>query len=270
MSTNKEEIQKLKAELELIKESSNNTKLVSANDQAINGLKCYEKGKHSAAMSHLMKSLSELKDIQSVKNGSISTAMVLESLSRILVDSERYKEAAKYCKLALEIKRQTLPIHPSYIGSTLRFLSHIYQNQKKYERAIEYLNQELEIKIRNSLSGINNSTVACQFTQIGLVYSNQEKYDEAVMCYRQALEIFKALRDCDNVPVVLDSIATFRSKQGKYEEALECLKEALDIRARSRNHDIGENVSRLIDTADRIGKSREIRDYIFCNYLMIL
>lgn len=269
MSTNKEEIQKLKADLELIKETSNNTKLVSANDQAISGLKCYENGKHSAAMSHLTKSLSELKDIQSVKNGSISTAIVLESLSRICAESDRYKEAAKYCKLALEIKRQTLPIHPSYMSSTLRYLSQIYQHQKKYERAIEYLNKELEIKIQNSLSGINNPTVACQYTQIGLVYINQEKYDEAVMCYRQALEIFKEVCDCDNVPVVLDSIATIRSKQGKYEEALECLKEALDIRVTSRNRDIGENVSRLIDTADRIGKSREIFSYIFCNYSTI-
>ena len=75
----------------------------------------------------------------------------------------------------------------------------VYNSQGHYERALEYYQQSLDIKIK--VVGHDHESVAGSLFNLALVYEKKEEWEKAVDCYQQVYDIESKIFGQDHTQV---------------------------------------------------------------------
>jgi signal transduction histidine kinase len=105
------------------------------------------------------------------------------------------------------------------VGYALRSIGQVYENQGKYDMALDHQFQALAaFEQAEHLPGIASSS-----NLIGDIYRAQEKYEKALINYRRALEIHRTMQNKERIATVLNNIAVCYIRQKKYDNVLDTL-----------------------------------------------
>ncbi|CAK9011418.1 Kinesin light chain (KLC), partial [Durusdinium trenchii] len=118
----------------------------------------------------------------------------------------------------------------AYVDGTLNNIAQVYKAQGKYDEALRYYVEALEIK-REQL-GDRHPSVATTLNDIARVYDAQGKYDEALRYFEEALEIYREKLG-DRHPFVattLNNIGWVHRAREEWSAALAFFEEAFGIR----------------------------------------
>lgn len=89
------------------------------------------------------------------------------------------------------------------VGYALRSIGQVYENQGKYDMALDYQLRALAaFEQAEHLPGIASAS-----NLIGDIYRAQEKYEKALVSYRRALEIHRTMKNKERIATVLNNIA---------------------------------------------------------------
>ncbi|MCB9224951.1 MAG: tetratricopeptide repeat protein [Crocinitomicaceae bacterium] len=102
-----------------------------------------------------------------------------------------------------------------YQGWNLELISKVYSSLGEYDKAHEYLNQELRLQ---KLMG-DQKLIASTLNKIGEIYRGQGKLDQAVDYYMQSLAISEKIKDNKGLGITNISLGNLHSAQGDNEQA---------------------------------------------------
>ena len=152
-----------------------------ANTHNTLGLLYYKWGKLEQAESMLRRSL-ELFAEAGLKSGDVTSNLAL-----VLVDLEKYEEAARHFKRILESDLcEYGDNHPS-TATSLNNLGMVYSRMGRHEEAEQYLLRSLEIKYKNF--GKEHQTIGDSLSILATVYMETEQYEKALEVSRSCLEL---------------------------------------------------------------------------------
>lgn len=105
------------------------------------------------------------------------------------------------------------------VGYALRSIGQVYENQGKYDMALDYQLRALAaFEQAEHLPGIASAS-----NLIGDIYRAQEKYEKALISYRRALEIHRTMKNKERIATVLNNIAVCYIRQKKFDNVLDTL-----------------------------------------------
>lgn len=105
------------------------------------------------------------------------------------------------------------------IGFALRSMGQVYENQGKYDMALDHqLRALVAFEAADHLPGIASAS-----NLIGDIYRAQEKYEKALANYHRALAIHRNMNNKERIATVLNNIAVCYMRQKRYQEALDTL-----------------------------------------------
>lgn len=161
-----------------------------------------------------------------------ASSLRIDSLKTILptaIDTERVTAlnelAREYRYVSLDTSfmfaKQALTLseklnNKNGIAQALRSIGMVYQNQGKYDFALDYLLRSVTIFEETG----DKTGLASSYNLIGEVYRGQEKYDDAVAYYRRSLAIHKAMGNKERIATVLGNICACYIKQRKFSQNL--------------------------------------------------
>src|SRR5262249_39701633 len=141
----------------------------------------------------------------------------LNDLAGLLLDRNRYPDAAPLYQRALAINDKTLDRNaPEVIRSLLgsatiaRFQGQYVDAERFYRRAL--LAQETRL-------GGDHPDIAATLRALAGLYADQRRPTEAVPLYKRALAIYEKTSDPDALATALTSLAQFYSGQGRHADA---------------------------------------------------
>ncbi len=104
-------------------------------------------------------------------------------------------------------------------ANALRSLGMVYENQGKYDFALDYLLRAVAIFEE---TGEKNG-LASSLNLIGEVYRGQEKFDDALAYYRRSLAIHKAMRNEERIATLLTNICACYVEQKRFANVVDTL-----------------------------------------------
>lgn len=114
------------------------------------------------------------------------------------------------------------------IGKSLSNLGIFYVTQKDLDRAEEFHQQALAIRLKVG----NPKDVYQTYENLGIVNRERKRYDKALEYYFKALEIAKTMNDSSSLSFTYNDIGAAHSFQGTLDKAEKYLKASIDIRER--------------------------------------
>ena len=136
-------------------------------------------------------------------------------------------------------------------------IGNVYYSQGQYERALEYYQKPLDIRIR--VFGSDHLDVAKSYNNIGNVYDSQGKYEEALEMHTKSLDIRTRIHGGDNHPDVATSkynIASLKETQGDLEGARRLFLECEQIYVKVLGADHEETLDAAM-RAQTVGEEKE-------------
>ncbi len=133
------------------------------------------------------------------------------------------------------------------IGKSLSNLGIFYVTQKDLDRAEEFHQQALAIRLKVG----NQKDVYQTYENLGIVNRERQRYDKALDYYFKALEIAQRMNDSSSLSFTYNDIGAAHSFQGTLDKAEKYLKASIDIRER-----MGEK-SELAYTYNYLGENYE-------------
>ena len=108
-------------------------------------------------------------------------------------------------------------------------IGNVYCNLGKYDEALKYHTQALEIQ--EKVLGEEHSDTTCSYNNIGLVYNDLGKYDEALTYHTKALKIREKVLGEEHTDTAssYNNIGNVYCNLGNYDEALKYHTKALEI-----------------------------------------
>jgi tetratricopeptide (TPR) repeat protein len=140
-----------------------------------------------------------------------------------------YAAAEKFHLRAAEISASVSGTKSARYATDLNDLATVYQDQGRYDEAIEKYEEAL--RIAEKTIGREHRDYASRLNNLGEVYRMQGRYDEAIEKYEEALRIDEKTigREHPGYAIRLNNLAVVYRLQGRYDEAIEKYEEALRI-----------------------------------------
>ncbi|CAF5173418.1 unnamed protein product, partial [Rotaria magnacalcarata] len=151
------------------------------------------------------------------------------NIGRVLCYKGEWKEARDHFDCAYDRMMTNKPVRVKDSTRVLDKIGLILENQGKYDEALGYYKQALDIKEKCYLPG--SVSIATSFNHIGNILSSQKKYNEALDFYKRALDIEEKCFSSGHVNIVVNhsKIGIVLREQGKYDEALKYYHRALEM-----------------------------------------
>ncbi len=148
----------------------------------------------------------------------------LHNLGVVLQSRGNYKEAEKYYRESLELKKGLGD--KQGIAASLHQLGMIQQDQGNYKEAEKYYRDSLEL-----LKGLGDKQgIATSLHQLGMIQQLQGNYKEAEKYYRDSLELKKGLGDKQGIATSLHQLGMIQQDQGNYKEAEKYYRDSLELK----------------------------------------
>ena len=178
-------------------------------------------GAYSVAQNYLYKAIFLLKKTNNTKQ--LSNAY--HNLSSIYIAQNNFKEALKFSRKSLEIRKKIKQKNNSNIDASQRTIGIIYSYLGNYQKALLFFQKCLDSR-RKQHSNKHHSIAGVLFN-IGSTYSRQQKYDSALIYYNKALEIWKKYNSTTSIANTYNYIAQGYVSQHNYSKALPKYQKAL-------------------------------------------
>ncbi|RZJ69215.1 tetratricopeptide repeat protein [Flavobacterium sp.] len=120
----------------------------------------------------------------------------------------------------------------------LTMLSHVYREQQKWEKSIEYSAQAVKYYDLSYAQSPNNRTLSLKagsYSNMANAYSKLKKYDKTLECCDKALEISKKIKSTGQTGLILIRIADTQLKLSNFEQAEKIYREVLDMKGLQPN-----------------------------------
>ena len=105
------------------------------------------------------------------------------------------------------------------VGFALRSIGQVYDNQGKYDMALDY-----QFRALTAFEQADHQPgIASASNLIGDIYRAQEKYEKALINYRRALEIHRSMNNKERIATVLNNMAVCYTRQHFFDKALDTL-----------------------------------------------
>ena len=130
-----------------------------------------------------------------------------------------YREALNSAKTVLEIITSSATIQ-HYVDE-----GHIYLEQGKLEKAMEKVNQALDLDRNYPPAHELLSKIKQRYYGLGWIFFDEEQYHKAIAAFKNAIDIDQEFKEAHN------HLGVVYIKQEKYAEAIESLEEAISIDA---------------------------------------
>jgi signal transduction histidine kinase len=105
------------------------------------------------------------------------------------------------------------------IANALRSIGMVYENQGKYDFALDYLLRAVTLFEETG----DKTGLASSLNLIGEVYRGQEKYDDALAYYRRSMAIHKAMGNQERVATLLTNICSCYLQQKRFANVVDTL-----------------------------------------------
>lgn len=171
----------------------------------------------------------------------MNVAGILNSLGEIHKNLERYEEAEKEYKDALEIieladSSANSDEYISDLATVLNNLAVLHNKLGYYDEAEEEYQQSLKIKQKLARTRSEESIdMASTLNNLANMYLELEKYWKAEKCYIEAIDIYRNLAQKDSnaynfdLAIFLSNLGTLHEELNHNKEAEDVFKEALEI-----------------------------------------
>ena len=150
---------------------------------------------------------------------------ILHNIACAFYDRKEYEEAIYNFLEEISFRKEK---NIDFIDN-LNFLGYCYEKLEKYDKAVGYFNEALEII--KGLSGINSEEYISNIYYISSVYSNMGSYDLAIKSYEKACSLIEQ-RLGSKHPYYADALSKFSEcylKSDKIEDALKLQLKSLTI-----------------------------------------
>ncbi|MCC5597871.1 tetratricopeptide repeat protein [Nostoc favosum] len=136
-----------------------------------------------------------------------------------------YTDQVDLYRQLIEAWEKTGETENSNYPAALNNLGNVYNYQGHYERAIEFLQQSLEIAKEIGDRNIESSSLM----NLGNAYSSLGQYQQAINFYEQSLEILREIGVRNPEGSFLMNLGIAYLYQGQYERAIDFYQQSLDI-----------------------------------------
>ena len=136
-----------------------------------------------------------------------------------------YTDQVDLYRQLIEAWEKTGKTENSNYPAALNNLGNVYNYQGQYERAIEFLQQSLEIAKKIDDRNIESSSLM----NLGIAYDSQGEYQRAIDFYQQSLEIAREIGDRNSEGKSLANLGNAYNYQGQYQQAINFYQQSLDI-----------------------------------------
>src|SRR3990167_8825006 len=128
----------------------------------------------------------------------------------------KYIEAQSYYEKSLRIYQKSNSIEG--ISANLNNIGLIHSFIGKYDKALLYLIQSLDIKKENNFPP---QSIALSLNNIGFIYDSIGEYENAVIFYEEALKIDRGINDPLDIATDLNNIGAAYNSSGSHEKRSE-------------------------------------------------
>jgi serine phosphatase RsbU (regulator of sigma subunit) len=163
-------------------------------------------------------------------------ASTYRNLSLIYGQIKNYDLAKKFIRKSLVIGEK-LGDYSRIVDAYARFGT-VYENEKKIDSALYYLNLAEEI----CEPGKEDELVEV-YGNLGNIYRDLEEYDKATEYFEKTMQIVVKTRDKRMMSILFYNIGEMKVKQGKYKEALSNFQELLEYANESKELEILEKAN---------------------------
>ncbi|CAM4937448.1 unnamed protein product [Rotaria socialis] len=193
----------------------------------------------------------------------IVTPNPLESLATLLIRMGSNKEAERYNRILLS--DQAFISDPVNLATVFNNLGFICQAMSQHEKAIEYFEKMLEIKLECSPETENFASIA--YNNLGSIYNDKGKYDEACRYYTKAVETELNTTNPNQraIATYYSNIGNLFNVQKRYTEAIEMFERSVEIRLKvlPANHpDMGTSLINISQVFNALGQYEKAIDYL--------
>jgi tetratricopeptide (TPR) repeat protein len=149
-------------------------------------------------------------------------------------------------------------------SKTLHNVGDVYDSQGQYDKAIEYYEKSLVIRLK--AFGPDHPDVGASYNNLGVAYDSQGQYDKAVEYYKKSLVIrLKAFgSDHSIVSQSYNNLGNVYDSQGQYDKAIEHFEMSLVIRLKAfgpEHPDVGASYNNLGSVYYRQGQYDKAIEY---------
>ncbi len=142
-------------------------------------------------------------------------------------------ECLEYLEKSLSIKRTFCSNYSNdlSLADTLNDLALVYNRVNRYNEALKYFQESIEIK-KKTFGTCNNSKIASSLSSMGIVYYRLGKYEKALEIYKKSLSIEQEINvNCVNLntAVALNNIGMVQCELGNYMKSLNYFNQSLEI-----------------------------------------
>jgi two-component system, sensor histidine kinase and response regulator len=219
------------------------------------------KAEYSKAMQELMICLKYFES----SNDQVGQADTYKSMGRVFSSTSDNQKALEYYFKAKKI----LEKEKSYfsLSACLESIGSVYMDQKKYDLAINYHKQQLDIAKIHDLPLSHQGTA---YTNIGLCYFEIGDFEKAIYNFQKSLEIRKSINSKEGMLSSYQKLCNVYLAIGNLNKALEYQKLALDqLLTSSKNPQmLTETYENLYQINEKKGNDKEAYKY-YKNYVLL-
>ncbi len=136
------------------------------------------------------------------------------------------------------------PLHLQLLSSALNNMGLIFQQQKLYNKAIEYFKKSIAIDEKSN----DKLSMAHAYNNIGTIMQDLNKQDEALVNLELSLKLKKEVMDSGGITSALINIGVIKMNQKKFKEATKNLQDALILAQKFKN--VQDEALALINLGD--------------------
>ena len=142
--------------------------------------------------------------------------LCVDNLAEALYHQDKFSEAEKLYRTALEIRESSTPDNVDDIASCLNNLATVQFKQDKFDEAEKNYNQSLKIREEQTPGG-KSQDIAYLIYQIGMIYHKQKKFPQAEDFYKKALDMKNKVFGPNHVALIpiLKNYANLLKKTGR-------------------------------------------------------
>ena len=183
----------------------------------------------------------------------------LSNKAAVLIDSDRFEEAAGVLRLAEDIaQKNSIPANHILNNWGILFI-----RKKEYSRAEEILNSALA-----NTDPADHSEYATVNFALGTLMRETGRYEKAVYFFKAALDTDRLSGFHKGIADDLSAIGDINFSRGKYEPAVNYFKRSIKIYALIENRNkVSEIMDRLVKAAEKAGLDISITEHFVKNWL---
>ena len=140
----------------------------------------------------------------------------------------KYPEALTFYQKCLKIESV---INTKEVGITLMNIGVIYREMKEYDKALDYVNQALDLAIKYK----NKESYSSCYNGMGMIYRRMKNYEKALECYQLSMEASIEIDDKDNIAQSYNNMGAVYYIKKDYKKALELLNKGYELHLANGN-----------------------------------